>query len=59
MTAHEELCAERYEGIRKILSELKDDSKDHRKLLWGLLLSVAGGAVITLLAVILRGAHLS
>lgn len=59
MTAHEELCAERYEGIRQILAELKSDSKDQHKLLWGVLLAVAGVSVTVLVAIVLKAANLS
>jgi len=59
MTAHEDLCASRYEVIAQTLAELKADSKDQRKLLFGLLLSVAGGAIVTLVAVVLKAANLS
>lgn len=56
---HEKLCAERMAAIMQTLAELKTESKDQRKLLQGLILSVAGAAILTLLAVILRGAHLA
>lgn len=59
MTAHEELCAERYQTIAAALKDLKDDSKDKTKLLWGVLLSVAGASLLALLAIFLKAADLS
>ena len=59
MTAHEELCAERYQTIAAALKDLKDDSKDQHKLLWGVLLAVAGVSVTVLVAIVLKAANLS
>lgn len=54
LSAHEDLCAQRYGSISDSLVELRSDIKDQQKLIWGLLLSVAGFAVVTLVAVLLK-----
>lgn len=51
---HEELCAERYRGILSAITDLKDEAKGQRGLLWGILLSVAGFTLVTLVAVVLK-----
>lgn len=52
LDGHEKLCAERYGNIHDSLGELK-------KLVLGVILGVAGFALVTLVAVILRAGHLS
>ena len=59
MTAHEDLCAERYRTIAETLTDLKNDSKEHRKLLMTVLVGIAGSAVLVLVAVVLKAANLS
>lgn len=49
---HEKLCAERYGNINSTLDELK-------KLVWGVILGVAGFALMTLLAVMLHALKLA
>lgn len=56
---HEELCAERYASIHATLGEMKGDASDMRKLLWAILVSVAGFALITLVAIVLHALRLT
>lgn len=57
--SHEELCAERYARIFESLGDLKDNAGKQSTLLWGVLLSVAGFTVITLIAVMLHALKLT
>jgi hypothetical protein len=59
MESHERVCAERYQNINTTLSDLKQDGKDQRKLLWGILLSFAGTIAAALLAVLLHALRLA
>lgn len=56
---HEEVCAERYARIFETLGDLKAKGENHSRLLWGLLLSVAGFTVVTLIAVMLHALKLT
>lgn len=55
---HEELCAERYAVIAQTLGDLKADARDQHKLLWSILLSVAGAMAATLGTIVLKAANL-
>lgn len=55
---HEELCAERYAVIAQTLDDLKGDSREQHKLLWSILLSVAGFMAVTLVAIVLNAVKL-
>lgn len=57
--SHEELCAERYRAIFETLGDLKAKGDNHSKLLMGVLLSIAGFTVVTLLAVMLHALKLT
>jgi hypothetical protein len=57
--AHEDLCAERYRAINTTLGELKADVSGQYKLLWGIVLSVGGCAIVTLLAILLHAVKLA
>lgn len=59
LDAHEDLCAQRYGTISDILVEVKSDLKDQRKLMWGVILSVAGTAILALLGILLKSGHLT
>lgn len=56
--SHEDLCALRYAEIAETLRALKDDAKEQHKLLWSILLSVAGFMAVTLVAIVLNALHL-
>jgi len=55
---HEELCAERYAEIGQTLGDLKADARDQHKLLWSILLSVAGAMAATLGTIVLKAVKL-
>jgi hypothetical protein len=57
--SHEELCAERYRAIFDGLGDLKAKSDSHSKLLWGVLLSIAGFLAVTMVAVVLKAVGLA
>lgn len=50
--SHEDLCAERYAGIHSTLGELKAAAEKQSTLLWGIVLSVAGSAVLLLVGIV-------
>jgi hypothetical protein len=50
--SHEEICAIRYEGINASLVKLE-------KLIWSVLLSIAGFLAVTLVAVVLHALKLA
>jgi Flp pilus assembly protein TadB len=56
---HEDLCAERYRAINTTLGDLKSASGDQSKLLWGIVLSIAGFTAVTLVAVVLHALRLA
>jgi hypothetical protein len=56
---HEALCAERYRAIFEGLGDLRAKSESHSKLLWGVLLSIAGFLAVTLVAVMLHALKLT
>ena len=39
---HEEICAERYAGIRESMSDVKGAIKDQARTQWAILLAIAG-----------------
>lgn len=51
--SHEAVCAERYANIAATLTALKLDNAAQKNLLQGILLSVAGSAVLLLATVVL------
>jgi hypothetical protein len=40
ITAHEDICAERYGNIHSTLSDLKDGQKSHGRAAWGIALAL-------------------
>lgn len=56
---HERECALRYLQLAQSLTDIKSDAKEHRSLLWGILLSVLGFVAVTLIAIILKAVHLA
>lgn len=56
---HEKLCVERYQGILATFTEIKGDIRTQHGLLWGILLAVAGSAMMSIVAIVLKAAHLS
>jgi hypothetical protein len=42
ITAHEDLCAERYDRINTTLEDLKEGQKAHSKAAWGIVLALLG-----------------
>jgi hypothetical protein len=46
--AHEDLCAERYRGIRDSLAELRDGQKGHNRAAWAIAITIAGWMAIQL-----------
>ena len=59
VSSHEDICAVRYGQISDILVELKSDIKDQHKLLWGVLLGVAGFVAAVLVAIVLHALKLT
>ena len=57
--SHEEICALRYTQIFETLGELKANAANQSKLLWGVLLSVAGFVAVTLVAIVLHALKLT
>ncbi len=51
--AHEEVCAERYEGIDHRLSEIEKITMLISNRLWGLVMGVAGSVIALLVTVIM------
>ncbi len=56
---HEELCAERYDRINTTLTSLAEGQSAQSKLLWGVLLSIAGFLGAVLVAVVLHALNLT
>lgn len=59
LNEHERECANRYSSLNKTLDEIKADAKEHKALLWGILLAISGGLAVTLIAIVLRAGHLA
>lgn len=59
LTAHEDLCAQRYGSISDTLVELRSDLKDQQKLLWTMLMAVCGATMVVLVGIVLKAVHLS
>lgn len=57
--AHEDLCAVRYKALEDAIADLKSAVGGQYKLLWGIVLSVGGTALVTLVAVVLRAVKLA
>lgn len=57
--SHEDICAERYASIHTSLAELKDDFRGQGRLLIGILLSIAGFGIVSLVAIILHALKLA
>jgi hypothetical protein len=56
---HEDVCAIRYGAINITLGELKAAAEKQSTLLWGIVLSVAAFALVTLVAVVLHALKLA
>lgn len=59
ISEHERECALRYQTLASTLTDIKSDAREHRTLLWGILLSVLGFVAVTLVAIILKAVHLA
>jgi hypothetical protein len=57
--AHEDLCAVRYKALEDALAELKSAVGGQYKLLWGIVLSFGGTAMVTLVAIVLKAVKLA
>jgi hypothetical protein len=57
--AHEDLCAERYRAINETLGELREAAGKQSALLWGIVLSVAGSALLFLVGIVLHALQLA
>ena len=56
---HEDVCAERYSNINTTLGELKSAAVRQSALLWGIVLSVGGAAILFLVGIVLHALHLA
>lgn len=56
---HEEVCAERYSSINTTLGKLESAAIRQSALLWGIVLSVGGTAILFLVGIVLHALRLA
>jgi hypothetical protein len=54
---HEDLCADRWAEARKELLSLRDSIGNMSKGVWGIVIAIAGWALVTLFNTLQRGLH--